>query len=50
VSTTDPLTGKIGAQLNIESIQEIEIKTSGATAEFGRAQGGFANIITKAEL
>ncbi len=47
VSTTDPLTGKIGAQLNIESIQEIEIKTSGATAEFGRAQGGFANIITK---
>jgi len=47
VSTTDPLTGKIGAQLNIESIQEIEVKSSGATAEFGRAQGGFANIVTK---
>jgi len=47
VSTTDPLTGKIGAQLNLESIQEIEVKSSGATAEFGRAQGGFANIITK---
>src|SRR3989442_2280680 len=47
VSTTDPLTGKIGAQLNIESIQEIEVKTAGATAEFSRAQGGFANIITK---
>ncbi|HZN04154.1 MAG TPA: TonB-dependent receptor [Candidatus Polarisedimenticolia bacterium] len=47
VSTTDPFTGKVGAQLNIESIQEIEVKTSGATAEFGRAQGGFANIITK---
>jgi outer membrane receptor protein involved in Fe transport len=47
VSTTDPLTGKVGAQLNIDSIQEIEVKTSGATAEFGRAQGGFANIITK---
>ena len=47
VSTTDPLTGKAGAQLNLESIQEIEIKTSAATAEFGRAQGGFANIITK---
>jgi outer membrane receptor protein involved in Fe transport len=47
VSTTDPLTGKVGAQLNIESIQEIEVKTSGATAEFGRAQGGFNNIITK---
>ena len=47
VSTTDPLTGKIGAQLNIESIQEIEVKSSGATAEYGRAQGGLANIITK---
>ena len=47
VSTSDPLTGKIGAQLNIESIQEIQIKTSGATAQFGRAQGGFADIVTK---
>ncbi len=47
VSTSDPLTGKIGTQLNIESIQEIEIKTSGATAEYGRAQGGFVNIVTK---
>ncbi len=47
VSTTDPLTGKVGAQLNIESIQEIQIKTSGATAEYSRAQGGFADIVTK---
>ena len=47
VSTTDPLTGKVGAQLNIESIQDIEVKTAGASAEFGRAQGGFANIVTK---
>ncbi|MFQ5877177.1 MAG: carboxypeptidase regulatory-like domain-containing protein [Acidobacteriota bacterium] len=47
VSTTDPLTGLLGAQLNIESIQEIEVITSGATAEFSRAQGGFANVITK---
>jgi hypothetical protein len=47
INTTDPLTGKVGAQLNIESIQEIEVKTAGASAEFGRAQGGFANILTK---
>ena len=47
VSTSDPYTGKVGAQLNIESIEEIEVKTSGASAEFGRAQGGFANILTK---
>ncbi|HXH28633.1 MAG TPA: TonB-dependent receptor, partial [Candidatus Polarisedimenticolia bacterium] len=47
VSTTDPLTGQQGQQLNFDSIQEIEIKTSGASAEFGRAQGGFVNILTK---
>jgi carboxypeptidase family protein/TonB-dependent receptor-like protein len=47
VSTTDPFTGYYGQQFNIESIQEVEVITSGATAEFGRAQGGFANVITK---
>src|SRR6266581_500519 len=47
VSTTDPYTGKVGQQLNIDSIQEIEVKTSGATAEFSRGQGGFVNIVTK---
>jgi hypothetical protein len=47
INTTDPVTGKIGMQLNIESIQEIEIKTAAAGAEYSRAQGGFANIITK---
>ena len=47
VNTTDPFTGYFGQQLNIESIEQIEVITSGAPAEFGRAQGGFANIITK---
>src|SRR2546426_4231830 len=47
VSTTDPFTGYYGQQLNIESIQEIEVITSGASAEFSRAQGGFANLLTK---
>ncbi len=47
VSTVDPYTGKVGQQLNIDSIQEIEVKTSGADASFGRAQGGFVNVITK---
>ncbi len=47
VSTVDPLTGRVGQQLDIDSIQEIEVKTSGASAEFGRAQGGFVNIVTK---
>ncbi|HEV8337694.1 MAG TPA: TonB-dependent receptor [Candidatus Polarisedimenticolia bacterium] len=47
VSTTDPFTGYYGQQLNVESIEELEVITAGATAEFSRAQGGFANIITK---
>lgn len=47
VSTVDPLTGQVGQQLNIESIQEIEVKTTGASAEFSRGQGGFVNIVTK---
>ena len=47
MNTTDPFSGYFGQQLNIESIEQIEVITSGATAEFGRAQGGFANIITK---
>ena len=47
VSTVDPLSGHRGQELNLESIQEIEVKTSGASAEFGRAQGGFVNIVTR---
>ncbi|HEU5182508.1 MAG TPA: TonB-dependent receptor [Candidatus Polarisedimenticolia bacterium] len=47
VSTTDPLTGYYGQNLNIESIEELEVITSAATAEYSRAQGGFASILTK---
>jgi outer membrane receptor protein involved in Fe transport len=46
-NTTDPFTGQFGQQLNSESIAEIEVVTAGASAEHGRAQGGFVNIITK---
>jgi hypothetical protein len=44
---TDPLLGTFGQNLNAEMIEEIEIITSGASAEYGRADGGFANIISK---
>ena len=47
VSTVDPLTGQAGEQLDIESIQEVEVKTAGASAEFSRGQGGFVNIETE---
>ncbi len=44
---TDPVSGTFGQNLNSEMIEELEVITSGATAEYGRADGGFANIITK---
>jgi hypothetical protein len=47
ISTVDPLTGQIRGNINPNSIEEIEIITAGAGPEYGRAQGGFANIIQK---
>jgi len=44
---TDPASGTFGQNLNNDIIEELEIITAGASAEFGRADGGFANIITK---
>src|SRR5262249_47731380 len=44
---TDPFTGHYGQVLNLDAIQEVELITSGASAEYGRADGGFANVVTK---
>ncbi len=44
---TDPASGTFGQNLNIDAIEEIEVITAGASAEYGRADGGFANIVTK---
>jgi outer membrane receptor protein involved in Fe transport len=46
-NATDPLTGHFGQNVNLESIEEVEVITAGAAAEYGRADGGFANAITK---
>jgi outer membrane receptor protein involved in Fe transport len=47
VSNVDPLTGLRLSELNLDSIEEIEVVATGAGVEYGRAQGGFANIIEK---
>lgn len=47
VSNVDPLTGQFMSLVNPNSIEEIEVITGGAGVEFGRAQGGFANIVQK---
>jgi hypothetical protein len=47
VANTDPLTGGFMSYVNLESVEALEIVTAGAGVEFGRAQGGFANILQK---
>lgn len=47
VSNQDPLTGQVLNLVNQDSIEEIEVIQTGAGAEYGRAQGGFAQIIQK---
>jgi hypothetical protein len=44
---TDPVTGHYGHRLNLDAIQEVEVITSGAPAEYSRADGGFAVVTTK---
>lgn len=43
----DSMAGQNGATLNYDSIQEVDVKTEGATAEYGNARRGFMNIVTK---
>ena len=39
--------GTQGKELNYELVQEIEVKTGGYQAEYGRSTGGIINVITK---
>jgi hypothetical protein len=39
--------GAQGKELNYEFIQELEVKTGGYQAEYGRSTGGIINVITK---
>jgi hypothetical protein len=47
VNTTGMEYGFQGKELNFEFIQEIDVKTGGYEAEYGRATGGIINVITK---
>ncbi len=47
VSNVDPLTGTFMSNVNPDAIEEIEVVTTGAGAEYGGAVGGFGKIITK---
>jgi hypothetical protein len=47
VNTTGVEHGFQGKDLNFEFIQEVQVKTGGYEAEFGRATGGIVNVITR---
>jgi outer membrane receptor protein involved in Fe transport len=47
VDVTDPTTGTFGANINFEAIQEVNVMTSGVSAEYGRATGAVVSVITK---
>ncbi len=47
VNTTNLEYGFQGKELNFEFIQEVDVKTGGYEAEYGRSTGGIINVITK---
>jgi hypothetical protein len=47
ISNVDPLTGQFLNLVTSDSIEDLTVVTAGAGAEYGRAQGGFAQIIQK---
>lgn len=47
LNTTAARDGTQGKQVNIDFIQEVEVKTGGLPAEYGRMTGGTINAITK---
>jgi hypothetical protein len=47
VDITDPTTGTFGANINFEAIQEVNVLTTGVSAEYGRTTGAVVSVITK---
>ena len=47
VNTTGVELGQQGKTLNFEFIKEVQVKTAGYGAEYGRSTGGILNVITK---
>ncbi len=47
VNTTNVIKGFQGKDINTEFIEEVEVKTGGYQAEYGRNMGGVVNVITR---
>ncbi len=47
ISTRDPATKTFGTNVNYDAIEEVQVYTDGAPAEFGQATGMVVNVVTK---
>jgi hypothetical protein len=47
INTTNVIKGIQGKAINVEFVDEVEVKSGGYPAEYGRALGGVVNVITK---
>ncbi len=47
INTTNVIRGMQGKAINNEFVEEVEVKTGGYQAEYGRALGGVINVVTK---
>ncbi len=47
LSANDDASGLVLATYGVDVVQEMQVVTSGAQAEFGRALGGYVNVVTK---
>jgi outer membrane receptor protein involved in Fe transport len=47
IDTTEVERGRQGTSVNMEFVEEIQVKAGGYNAEFGRSTGGLINVITK---
>jgi outer membrane receptor protein involved in Fe transport len=47
VTTTDPVTHTFSTNMNYDTIQEVNVQTSGYQAEYGRGTGAIVNVVTK---
>ena len=47
VSANDDAAGLAGMPLAVESVEQLQVVTSGGQAELGRALGGFVSVVTR---
>ena len=47
LSANDDAAGLVGTSFGVDAIQDFQVVTSGGQAEFGRALGGYVNVVTK---